>query len=665
MNSGCGRSFELSQGFVQKFADVQPDFGFKGLGELVFRRTYSRVTETGVRERWFETCQRVVDGTFSMQQAWMAQQRLPWDAGRARLDAEDMYRRMFEMKFLPPGRGLWAMGSTLTADRGCFAALHNCSFVSTRNIAQYGASPFAMAMSQSMLGIGVGFDVTGAGDILIKAPGPGAVHLVADSREGWVHSLEVLLEAFFHGATMPQFDYSGVRPAGTVIRGFGGSSQGPDPLKQLHRDVTVTLGALIGRPITTTAIVDIFNQIGCCIVSGSVRRSAEIAVGDYDDAEFLDLKDNTKNPHRAAFSWASNNSVKSPIGADYEAIAERMRLNGEPGIIWLENAREFGRMRDGANALDYRVCGCNPCAEQTLEDCELCCLVEVFPARADDYDDFERTLECALLYAKTVTLGATEWPEVNEVLLRNRRVGLSLTGIAQFVAARDIESLRQWCEEGYRVVRSTDAKLSERFAVPRSIKLTSVKPSGTVSLLAGATPGVHFPDSRFYLRRVRMAKDSDLLAPLETAGYPIEDCAMGTRNTVVVSFPIDAGEGVKTLEDATMWEQLAMAAFMQRYWADNAVSVTVTFSTTESAHIATALNFYQYQLKAVSFLPRLEGGVYKQMPYEKMSEAEFRELSAGIKALDFGTRSTTAHQVAAEEEDFGEQFCSSEICMRL
>ena len=190
--------------------------------------------------------------------------------------------------------------------------------------------------------------------------------------------------------------------------------------------------------------------------------------------------------------------------------------------------------------------GGNPCLEQTLESYELCCLVETFPANHDSLEDYKRTLKFAYLYAKTVTLGRTHWSVTNRVMLRNRRIGCSISGIAQFVAKNGIESLRQWCDEGYDAIQGYDKLYSDWLAIPRSIKTTSIKPSGTVSLLAGATPGMHYPESRFYIRRVRMSKHSELLPALEAAGYHVEPDVVDAKASVVVEFPVDVGEGVRT-----------------------------------------------------------------------------------------------------------------------
>ena len=145
--------------------------------------------------------------------------------------------------------------------------------------------------------------------------------------------------------------------------------------------------------------------------------------------------------------------------------------------------------------------------EQSLESYEMCTLVETFPARHETKKEFLETLKYAMLYAKSVTLGTTHWSKTNKVMERNRRIGCSVSGVAQFTAKHGLHGLRDWCEDGYDEVGATDQKLSNWLEVPTSVKMTSVKPSGTVSLLAGSTPGVHFPESRFYRRRVRMMKD--------------------------------------------------------------------------------------------------------------------------------------------------------------
>jgi ribonucleoside-triphosphate reductase len=662
--------------------------------------------------QWVDTVERVVNATYNMQKQWIEEHTLGWNANKAQRSAQEMFRRIYTMKFLPPGRGLWAMGSPLTEERKLFAALNNCAFVSTEHLKDDPAKPFCFLMDAAMLGVGVGFDVKGAHSIVVKGPrkttpastpahaqahahapshlstpstavgsssavaasslfgsnassgsgggvagaggsssssSGGEAYVIPDSREGWVEAVRKVLQSYFLHERLPDFDFSLIRAPGTPIKGFGGIASGAKVLQELLQSLHLRLTAEIGRPLSTTAIVDLFNLIGKAVVAGNVRQTAEISFGSPTDPEYLDLKNYSVNPHRASFGWASNNSVFASLGMDYAPIVQRIVQNGEPGLAWLDNMRMNGRMNNTVDTRDRRAMGGNPCLEQTLESYEMCCLVETFPANHTDVEDYLKTLKFAYLYAKTVTLGRTHWPETNRVMLRNRRIGCSMSGIAQFVAQRGLHALQRWCELGYTRIQEHDEKYSEWLAIPRSIKTTSIKPSGTVSLLAGATPGLHFPLNRFYIRRVRFGNNSPLLHAIRAAGYPVEPSVTQPDSTSVVEFPIDAGAGVKTDKDVGMWEQLSLAAFLQRHWADNQVSCTVTFDpVTEGPQLESALQFYQYQLKGVSFLPRVDAGAYPQMPIQPITEADYHQRKAALSLpLRFAAPTPVAAPVSA------------------
>lgn len=633
--------FKLTEHFLNQYKDRKPPFGYNGLGEIVYRRTYSRIDpNTGQNEEWWQTIERVVNGTFNMQKKWIQDHGLGWNPWKAQKSAQDMYRRIFDMKFLPPGRGLWAMGSPITEERKLYAALNNCAFISTdiMNSSQHEPSkPFIFLMDLSMLGVGVGFDTKGKGYTIRGAKiNESQIFYIEDSREGWVDSVKILLDAHFLGKDLPCFNYSKIRQKGTPILGFGGVSAGPEVLKMLHTELHSLLQPLANTQITSRTIVDIMNLIGKCIVSGNVRQTAEIAFGEYNDNDFIDLKNYELNPERSSFGWTSNNSIFAKIGMNYENIASRISKNGEPGLAFLHNMKAYSRMNLIEDWKDRRASGGNPCLEQTLESFELCCLVETFPNNHEDLDDYLETLKMAYLYAKTVTLGSTHWAESNRVMLRNRRIGCSMSGIAEFISNRGLEELRRWCNTGYHAIQEYDKDFSDWLAIPRSIKTTSIKPSGTVSLLAGCTPGIHYPESKFYIRRLRMSQTSNLLSSLSKSGYYIEPSYDDPFNTVVVEFPVKVSDNIRVAKELSMWEQLSLAAFMQKYWADNQVSCTVTFDPErEGSQIAFALDYFQYQLKGISFLPRLPEGAYKQMPYEQISEEEYTRRVSKLTPLDF------------------------------
>jgi ribonucleoside-triphosphate reductase len=632
--------FQLSKTFLDKYARLDPKFGFNGLGETVYYRTYSRPKADGSgMERWHETVERVVNGTMSMAKRWFLSNHMEWNEEEWEDIAYNMYDAIFHMRFLPPGRGLWAMGTSIIEEKGLAAALNNCAFVSTENIAEDVSKPFTFLMDMSMLGVGVGFDTEGKNKIVIRGrreplQGPSNFrYVIPDSREGWVESVKILIDSYFtHDYGTVIFDYSQIRGEGLPLNTFGGISCGPEPLKKLHAQLRLLLETNTGKYMTSTIITDMMNMIGACVVSGNVRRSAEIAFGSYDDEEFIDLKNYEKNGHRMEYGWASNNSIIAKVGMDYEEASRRTVENGEPGYAWLENMQKYSRMNGVQDNKDYRAKGGNPCLEQTLESYELCCLVETFPNRNKDLDQFLDTLYYAFLYAKIVTLGVIHWEESNEVVERNRRIGVSMSGIAQFLSRYSMQELEQWCETGYKHIQACDEKFSTMFHVPRSIKTTSIKPSGTVSILAGATAGLHFPESRFYVKRLRVSANSPLIEILRESGYPIEK-AVVEHNTMIVTFPVDVGPGVRTIKEVTMEEQLQLAAFLQKHWADNQVSCTVSFDKEKEGHlIKDALSRYQHQLKGVSFLPRsFNAPVYPQMPQEAIDETTYLEMVSKLK----------------------------------
>ncbi len=537
----------------------------------------------------------------------------------------------------------------------------NCAFVSTKGITEDFADPFAWMMDMLMLGAGVGFDTKGAGLVRVQQPEYSAadsVHVVEDTREGWVELLRRVMTAYIGKGSIPtSVDYSKVRPFGSPIKGFGGTASGPGPLIELVASVQDVLNPLISNVITSEAIVDLSNLIGRCVVSGNVRRSAEIAFGDPHDDSFLQLKDPTKHEEKLKHHrWASNNSIFADVGMDYTQVAEMTAKNGEPGYEWLENAQDYGRMGREPNYRDRRAMGGNPCLEQTLEDREMCCLVETFPSRHDSYEDYEKTLKYAYLYAKSVTLISTHDLRTNAVMMRNRRIGCSMSGITEAMAKHGRRDFFNWCDQGYNYLEALDDIYSEWLCIPRSIKKTSVKPSGTVSLLPGVTPGIHYPHAEYYIRRVRFQAGHPIVAALKLCGYTVEKDVY-SPNTVVVGFPVKTDGYERSKDDVSMWEQLENAAQMQQYWADNQVSVTVTFKPEEAKHIKYALELYETRLKGVSFLPVEDHG-YEQAPYETITAEHYRDMTLGLGSANL----PAMLQAALEIHDIDEKYCDGGVC---
>jgi adenosylcobalamin-dependent ribonucleoside-triphosphate reductase len=665
-------SFRLAEDFVASYRDKKPPFGYQdvagnSVGEITFLRTYSRLKEDGTKETWSDVCLRVINGMYSLQKDWAKQNRLPWSDAKAAASAKEAFDRLFNLKWTPPGRGLWVMGTDIVNNQRNSAALQNCAFVSTNEMTKANpAKPFGFLMEASMLGVGVGFDDKGADKgFEIFEPVEAQEYVIPDTREGWMESTVALINSYLKSEQKNlEFNYDEIRPYGTPIKTFGGTASGPEPLVKLHNHIKKLFTGRKGEPLTRRDIADIGNMIGVCVVSGNVRRSAELLIGRIDDEEFLNLKNAEKFPDRNSYdpkapgwAWMSNNSVEVSVGTNFDPIVDGIVRNGEPGVIWMDMSRQYGRIADGVNNKDHRVVGYNPCAEQSLESFEMCTLVETYLNRHETVEDFKRTLKFAYLYAKTVTLLPTHWEETNAIMQRNRRIGTSISGVANFADNKGLHILRDWMDEGYAVVKGYDQTYSEWLGIRESIKMTTVKPSGTVSILAGESPGVHWTaGGKFFLRAIRFANNDPMLPLFKMAQYRIEPASESPETTSVVFFPIKS-DAARSEKDVSIYEKMALAAQAQRYWSDNSVSVTVTFDVEkESEAVGTALHMYDGQLKTVSFLP-MGNHVYPQMPYTQITEEEYLEYSMILFSIDF-----TGVYAGMASDAIGEAYCTTDAC---
>jgi adenosylcobalamin-dependent ribonucleoside-triphosphate reductase len=293
------------------------------------------------------------------------------------------------------------------------------------------------------------------------------------------------------------------------------------------------------------------------------------------------------------------------------------------------------------------------CGEIALEgkDGELCNLVETFPSKHESYEDYEKTCKVAYIYAKTVTLVPTHNQRINQVINRNRRIGISQSGVIESFQKHGRRGHFNWCDKAYKYLRKLDKEYSRNWlGVPTSIKITTIKPSGTVSLLPGVTPGVHYAHSEYYYRTIRVDKTSPLIKPLRKAGHRIEESVYGD-NTLVVYFPVHEENFDRSKTEVSIWEQLENVAQLQNYWCDNQVSATVTFKPEEADQIHKALEMYETRLKGVSFLP-LTDHQYAQAPYQEIDKAEYEKAVAKLKPL----------VLVGDTHEAEEKFCTTDAC---
>jgi len=399
--------FKLEKSTISAILNYDVDWSDNTLGLVTLYRTYLRNKPDGSLETWNDCVIRVIEGMFTIQKTHIINNLLIWDESRAQRTAKDAAIRLLQFKWTPPGRGLWMMGTDFVYTRGGMC-LNNCAFISTGEIAETGSEPFRFLMDASMLGVGVGFDTDGAKKIFIKQPTSEINNIIVeDSREGWVEAIGSLIDSYFiENSPEVTIDVSNVRAYGEPIKGFGGVASGPVPLVQGFNGIKDILNRRIGYPITSSDIVDIQNIIGKVVIAGNVRRSAEIALGNFNDPEFRELKswskwgvetgaelplelkeeseedfqfllENRYTPEGrelierykdrpwaykiGGWRWASNNTVFATPGVDYTEIEKAIAETGEPGLFFLENARNYSRMCDLPDYKDHRVKGTNPC----------------------------------------------------------------------------------------------------------------------------------------------------------------------------------------------------------------------------------------------------------------------------------------------------------------
>jgi len=606
---------------------------FSTVGYITYKRTYARRLNEGdpksQTEEFTDTVERVIKA---------ANDQLGCNFNAD--EQERLRKYLMELKGTVAGRFLWQMG-TDTVGRLGLASLQNCAFT----VIDQPVRPFTWAMDLLMLGSGVGYNIQRQNvDKLppvnadFSAPTrvttADADFIVPDSREGWVKLLGKTLKAAFLADTNPTFTYSTilVRGRGAAIKGFGGTASGPEDLCDGIAKISNILEKRKGKKLRPIDCLDIMNIIGSIVVAGNVRRSAQIAIGDPDDVEYLLAKrwDMGNIPSWRAMS--NNSVVCNDIKDLHEYFWDGYEGKGEPyGLINLKLSRKIGRLGE-TDYPDPDVMGYNPCAEQSLAAYETCCLAEVY---LPNIESKEQLLDvCQLLYRinKHSLALPCHLKETEDIVHKNMRMGIGVTGVLQAT-----EEQRSWLNDTYRRLREFDFKYSHEHGFPESVKLTTVKPSGTLSLLPGVTSGCHPAYSQYMIRRIRIAADHALVQVCREHGYPVEYQrhfdGSEDHSTMVVSFPFCYPAGTKIAAEMTAIDQLEVVKWLQANWSDNSVSCTVYYRKEELPEIQKYLaKNYKNNHKSLSFLLHNEHG-FHQAPLEEITKEAYDALVASTQLI--------------------------------
>ncbi|MEA1999816.1 MAG: ribonucleoside-triphosphate reductase, adenosylcobalamin-dependent [Euryarchaeota archaeon] len=616
---------KLSDEFVNSYRTKTPPWG--PLGYVTYKRTYARMTNTGQTEEWWQTVARCCQGILDIGGVFTKQ------------EIEQLYDMVFNLKCCFSGRALWQLG-TSTVQRVGADSLQNCWHVAVNN-----PHAFCFTFNELMLGGGVGFTITPEqvyelptvkyGVAIERCDKNDVDFIVPDNREGWVDLLSRILDSFFVSGKNLTYSTVCIRSKGKPIRSFGGTASGSENLVEGISQIVGILQGRVNHKLRPIDCLDIMNIIGSIVVAGNVRRAAELAAGSPDDLLFLTAKSWNKITIPNWRSMSNNSVICSDIKELRPEFWDNYNGTGEPyGLINLELCRTHGRLIDGYDYRpDYMVTGTNPCGEIPLESYEACNLFELFLPNLTSLDEYITAAVLGYKVCKTISKYPFSDPMINAVVEKNHRLGVSITGVLQSRWVSEPESM----DKVYQAMEEADTAYSRNLGVSTSIKLTTIKPSGTLSLLPGVTSGIHPAYAGHYIRRVRFASNDPIIKICRDAKYPVEPLlnADGTRNldTMIVSFPVKSPSGTILANKVTAIDQLKFQGLVQDRWSDNSVSTTCYYTPKELPAIRKYLEeYYTDSIKTVSFLLHKEHG-FSQAPFEEISAEQYRELAKSVKPI--------------------------------
>lgn len=560
---------------------------------------------------------------------------------------------------MPSMRAMMTAGPAL---RRCHVAAYNCSYSPVDS-----PRAFDEAMYILMCGTGFGFSVER--QYVNQLPVVNehferslTTIAVDDSKAGWARAFRELI-AMLYAGQIPNWDTSKVRPAGSILKTFGGRASGPEPLEELFEFCVRVFRNAAGRKLTSLECHDIMCKIGEIVVVGGVRRSALISLSNLSDERMRSAKAGewyVLHPQRALAnnSWCATEKPEVGIFMK-EWLALYESKSGERGIFNREAARRQV-LKYGRRDPDYEF-GTNPCSEIILRPQSFCNLSEVVARERDSFGELKEKVRLATILG-TFQSTLTNFKYLRKVWKNNaeeeRLLGVSMTGIMDCAYLRgcseeELDQLRQHAVE-------VNTELALELGINPSAAITCVKPSGTVSQLVDSSSGIHSRHAPFYIRRVRADKKDPITQFMVDKGIPNEPCFMKPDTTVVFSFPQKAPEGAITRNDMTAIEQLEFWLKFQRGWCEHKPSITVTVREHEWPEVGAWVWEHFDEVSGISFLPHSEHN-YKQAPYEEITEEAYKELLAKMpEKIDWSELS----QYENEDYTVGSQTlaCSANAC---
>ncbi|MEK7569546.1 MAG: ATP cone domain-containing protein [Patescibacteria group bacterium] len=623
------------------------------LAEFVYYRTYSRwIPDEGRRETWIETVSRYMDFM-----------RESLNSKLTEAEYGEIREAILNQETMPSMRLLQFAGRAARRTNVC---AYNCSFIAPRTF-----QDFAEIMYISMCGTGVGWSVESENiqslpQIKKQTGKVLPPYIIPDSKEGWADAFAFGLKTWFSGSDVT-FDYSLIRPAGSILKTMGGKSSGPEPLRALLEFSRERILRRQGRRLSNLDAHDIICKIGECVVAGGVRRSAMISLSDLDDEAIRDSKKGQFYTTEAQRMLANNSAVYSskPTAAEFldEWVALAKSGSGERGIFNRGNLsktlppRRLAQWKDGK----YPSWGTNPCGEIVLQSKQFCNLSEIIARSNDTEETLIKKIRIATIlgtYQATLTYFpylSAEWKKNCE---KERLLGVSITGQWDSKAVRHPKTLLRLRQ----VAIETNKKYAKRFGISPSTCITCVKPSGNLSQTVNSSSGMHPRHSEYYIRRVRISTTDALFKMLKDQGVPYFPEVGQTKEeatTYVLEFPVKSPEGAIFRDDLTALEQLEHWKIVKENYTEHNPSVTISVGEDEWLAVGNWVYENWDIVGGLSFLPR-ENHVYQLAPYEAISKEKYEEMLSHVKDLDFSKIVT--YEKVDETEVKKELACVAGVC---
>jgi len=592
------------------------------LQKFQFYDKYARFTYThGRRETWVETVDRAIEYLKELS-----------DYRLQPLTYQRLRHGILNMKVMPSMRLLAMAGP---AARRNNISIYNCSYMPVDSI-----DSFVEALIISMSGCGVGYSVEL--DYIEKLPrirrqkneAP-IQYVVEDSTEGWSDALRTGLDAWFHGRDV-HFNYSLIRPAGAVLRIKGGRASGPEPLRVMMDFVRSRILARQGSTLRPIDAHDMMCAVGAAAVSGGVRRTAMIALFDYDDKEMLHCKDGDfwkKNNQR----WNANNSAVWPERKLSQTEIANFLLGmvnserGEPGIFNRKAAINTRPSRRKEAKF-----GTNPCGEIILRPYQFCNLSVAVARENDTLEDLKEKVELAAILG-TIQSKATHFPGLRKEWRKNceeeRLLGVDINGQLDCPAVQNTENM----EILRQVVVETNQKVAKILGINASAATTCVKPSGNSSQLLNCSPGLHARWAPYYVRNVRVGTRTPIFKVLQNAGVPMDPENGQTKEnatTYVVHFPVKSPEAAITRGQRSALQQCEFWLQNKLHYTEHNPSVTITYKPDEVLDIIKWTWENQDRIGGMTFLPAFDAS-FDQMPYMEIGKEQYEKLVAEFPDIDF------------------------------